>query len=166
MRFLSADDAAKAFAQETYAATSYTLHEFGTVIYSITYNGKTTYDYTTPISGNPHSINLNNITVPSGAKIVAYAHTHPNGNSFSKADITHSHAKGKTTYVACPSLNLLKYTPWQSDLGEQFVGEFKPVGLSYYDKIDYILRFYGPWLEHIDGCEYSQLCGERQWPNH
>ncbi len=41
--------------------------------------------------------------------MVAYVHTHPNSNSFSKADINVANNGGINAYVVGPNLELLKY---------------------------------------------------------
>ena len=79
--YKSADEAAKAFSESVYSSSRYIRHEYATVIYSRTINGETTYNYNTPRSGTPHSADVGAPT-PSGTEMVAYAHTHPNSNSF------------------------------------------------------------------------------------
>ena len=81
--YKTADEAAMAFANSTYSSSRYIRHEYSTEIYSRTINGKTTYNYNPSRVGTPHSASVSN-TIPKGTEFVAYAHTHPNSNVFSK----------------------------------------------------------------------------------
>ena len=83
--YSSPESAAKAFAQSTYSQSRYVRHEYGTAIYSREVLGSTRYYYKKPTAGTPHSVSIP-ISVPSGAKLVAIAHTHPNSNEFSQTD--------------------------------------------------------------------------------
>ena len=84
--YKSADEAAKAFSEEVYGSSSYVRHEYATNIYSRTVDGETTYNYTSPYSGDPHSVPIDKLT-PLGTTMVAYAHIHPNSNVFSDTDL-------------------------------------------------------------------------------
>ena len=79
------DDAARAFAEETYESAMYTRHEFGAEIFSREINGRTMYSYSTPRIGKPHSVMVGYATPP-GTEYVAFVHIHPNSNVFSDGD--------------------------------------------------------------------------------
>lgn len=107
--YKSADDAARAFFEQVYSSSLYIRHEYSTEIYSRTVNGKTTYNYNLPRAGNPHSASVGNLT-PKGTKAVAYAHTHPNSNVFSRADIRAAENLKIDAYVVGPNLEFQRYS--------------------------------------------------------
>lgn len=100
--FASANDAARAFAENVYVATYFSMIEYGATIYEK--NGG--YYYCNVHHGAPHS--TNRITsVPSGATIVSYIHTHIYGIFPSSQDM----ANVTTTwnYVVTPDFRVARY---------------------------------------------------------
>ena len=158
--YQTADDAARAFANSTYSSSRYIRHEYATEIYSRTINGKTTYNYNPPRSGNPHSVNVGYRT-PSGTRIVAYAHTHPNSNSFSVADISVAQKLNIDAYVVGPNLELQHYS---TSLGlASSLGKINPVELTEAQKNQLVSDFQVSWDEHVsEGCEFG--CSNMVWP--
>ena len=105
----SADEAALAFYEEVYSKSMDEGIEYGTEIYSRTINGKTTYNYNKPRSGDVDHVVVGK-KVPNGTKYVAFAHTHPNGNSgFSPEDYIIAYKRYINMYVAGPNGTVYKY---------------------------------------------------------
>lgn len=164
----SADAAAIAFASNTYSKTAYSRHEYGAAIYAQTKNGVTTYNYTTPIAGNPHNIKLGRIQVPSGTKKVATIHTHPRANNFSgrernavKGDIPVARRRGINSYVVGPSLNVRKYTVSTND--NSIIGTAYPIALTSWQKEALLAEFQISWDSHFESCKYSN-CNPGDFP--
>ena len=166
--YKSADDAAKAFAEETYSSSKYIRHEYGTVIYSCTSGGETTYNYTEPIVGNPHNVDIP-IVAPEGTTVVATAHTHLVGNRFSgteigatEGDIPEAKRLGLNAYAVGPALNLMRYDV-SSDSIDYSVCTISPRPLTLGEKNKLVLLYQSSWDEHIGGyCEYG--CKYSVWP--
>ena len=163
----SADEAAMAFAESTYSSCSYIRHEYGTIIYSKTIDGITTYDYAPPVSGKPHSVGYSSITIPTGTTKVATAHTHPNSNRFSglapgstSGDIPNAIARGLDSYVVGPNLNLQKYSISTGNVS--VVGSVSPTTLTNWQKIFLKAYFSMSWNTHLGTCEFG--CENMTWP--
>jgi hypothetical protein len=158
--YSSADEAAKAFSKLIYNSSLYIQHEYATVIYSMNIDGEIVYDYVTPWAGTPHEVEIN-MTVPSEATIVAYAHTHPNGDRFSGNDIMIAKTYEIDAYVVGPDYYLKKYD-WKS--GEAVrIGKIRAVSLSDEDKARLEDEFADSWNEHISQpCKYE--CDKKIWP--
>ena len=162
-----ADDAAMAFANATYRACQYILHEYGTVIYSRTINGVTTYGYATPVAGLPHKVNVNNIGIPYGTVRVATAHTHPNGNNFSdngegKGDIPNANRRGLDSYVVGPNLWLQRYNVSSNTIDSE-VALISPIALTSQQQAALVSQFAISWENHLGTCDRG--CNRRTWPN-
>ena len=165
--YSTADEAAMAFAVSKYSASRYIRHEYGTMIYSRTSNGVTTYNYTTPVAGSPHSVLCATIKTPKGTKKVATAHTHPNSNSFSgissgatSGDIPVAKRIGLDSYVIGPNLNLQKYIVSSNSI--TIVGVASPTELSAQQKDELVSQFQISWDEHLGSCEFG--CENMIWP--
>ena len=158
--YKSADDAARAFSEQVYSSSSYIRHEYSTEIYSRTINGKTTYNYNPPRAGNPHSASVGNST-PKGTKAVAYAHTHPNSNVFSGADIRAAENLKIDAYVVGPNLELQRYS--LSSASTTNLGVISPIALTDAQRSSLVTEFQVSWDAHIaDGCDFN--CGSMTWP--
>ncbi len=166
--YKTADEAAKAFSEETYSTTSYIRYEYGTVIYSNTSDGETTYNYTEPVLGHPHRVNIP-ITVPEGTTAVATAHTHPIGNDFSgkeigatEGDIPEAKRLGLNAYVVGPSLNLMRYDV-SRDSFDYSVCTVSPRPLTPGEKNKLTMLFQSLWDEHTsEPCGFG--CAYTNWP--
>ena len=158
--YKTANDAARAFANSTYSSSRYIRHEYDTEIYSRTINGKTTYNYNPPRSGNPHSVSIGRRT-PHGTKMVAYAHTHPNSNYFSDTDISVAQSLNIDAYVVGPNLDLQRYTTSSNIITS--LGTINPNELSYEQKNELVSEFQMSWDEHVsENCGFG--CGDMVWP--
>lgn len=158
--YKSADDAAKAFSEQVYSSSSHIRHEYSTEIYSRTINGETTYNYNPPRAGNPHSASVGNST-PKGTKTVAYAHTHPNSNVFSGADIRAAENLKIDAYVVGPNLELQRYS--LSSASTTNLGIISPIVLTDAQRSSLVTEFQVSWDTHIaDGCDFN--CGSMTWP--
>jgi hypothetical protein len=158
--YKSADEAAKAFSEEVYSSSIYIRHEYSTEIYSRTINGQTTYNYNPPRAGNPHSATVGKAT-PEGTTLVAYAHTHPNSNSFSLGDIRAAKNMGVDAYVVGPNLELQRYSLSSSSI--IVVGVITPIPLTDAQRSFLTTEFRESWYSHIDsGCGFD--CGSMIWP--
>ena len=158
--YKTADDAAKAFSEQVYSSSSYIRYEYSTEIYSRTVNGKTTYNYNTPRVGEPHSSNVGAPT-PSGTKIVAYAHTHPNTSFFSPADKNVSQTMGIDAYVVGPNLELQRYSYFSASITN--IGTISPIALTDAQRSALVAEFQVLWDAHVAaGCEFN--CGSMTWP--
>jgi len=165
--YKTADEAAMAFANSTYSSSSYIRHEYGTVIYSSTTNGTTTYDFATPVAGSPHSVGYGNVKIPSGTTKVATAHTHPNSNIFSgltpgatSGDIPNAIRRGLDSYVIGPNLNLQKYSI--SSGAVSVVGVASPVALTSQQQAALVSQFQISWDNHLGTCAFG--CEHMTWP--
>ncbi|MBQ3526989.1 MAG: DUF4329 domain-containing protein [Clostridia bacterium] len=164
----SADDAAKAFSEEIYDTSRYIRHEYGTVIYSSTSNGKTTYNYTEPLLGHPHDVS-HPLDIPDGTTAVATAHTHIFGNGFSgtmrgatEGDIPNAKKMNLNAYVVGPSLNLMRYDVSTNEF-DYAVCKISPKSLTPGEKNKLALLFQTAWDEHIsEPCEFG--CENIIWP--
>ena len=165
--YKTADEAAMAFANSTYSSSSYIRHEYGTVIYSSTTNGTTTYDFATPVACSPHSVGYGNVKIPSGTTKVATAHTHPNSNIFSgltpgatSGDIPNAIRRGLDSYVIGPNLNLQKYSI--SSGAVSVVGVASPVALTSQQQAALVSQFQISWDNHLGTCAFG--CEHMTWP--
>ena len=165
--YKSADEAAMAFANSKYSASRYIRHEYGTVIYSRTTNKTTTYDFAKPVAGNPHSVGLGRIKIPSGTTKVATAHTHPNSNNFSglspgakRGDIPNAIRRGLDSYVVGPNLYLQKYSISSGSVS--VVGIVNPVALTSQQQQELVSQFQISWDNHLQTCLYG--CEHMDWP--
>ena len=165
--YKTADEAAMAFANSTYSSSSYIRHEYGTVIYSSTTNGTTTYDFATPVAGSPHRVGYGNVKIPSGTTKVATAHTHPNSNNFSgltpgatSGDIPNAIRRGLDSYVIGPNLNLQKYSISSGTVS--VVGVASPVALTSQQQAALVSQFQISWDNHLGTCAFG--CEHMTWP--
>ena len=165
--YKSADEAAMAFANSTYSSSRYIRHEYGTVIYSRTIDGATTYNYAEPVAGNPHSVGYSGVKVPSGTTKVATAHTHPNSNSFSgltpgatSGDIPNAMGRGMDSYVIGPNLNLQKFSI--SSQSVSIVGIASPIELTSQQQAELTSQFQISWDNHLGTCNFG--CENMSWP--
>ena len=158
--YKSADDAARAFSEQVYSSSSYIRHEYSTEIYSRTVNGETTYNYNPPRAGKPHSASVGNST-PKGTQAVAYAHTHPNSNVFSRADIRVAEGLKIDAYVVGPNLELQRYS--LSSASATNLGVISPVALTDAQRSSLVAEFQVSWDEHVSsGCDFG--CDSKTWP--
>ena len=149
-----------AFANTTYSASRYIRHEYGTIIYSSTSNGITTYNYATPVAGSPHSVGYGNVKIPSGTTKVATAHTHPNSNVFSglnpgatSGDIPNAINRGLDSYVIGPNLNLQKYSISSNSVS--IIGVATPIVLTSKQQAELISQFQISWDSHLGQCQFG-----------
>ena len=159
--YLSADDAARAFAEEYYSQSSYVRHEFAALIYSRTVDGLTTYNYTAPEYGTAHNSHPG-WNKPKRTKIVAYIHTHPNENEFSGRDISFANKYDINAYVIGPNLELQRYN-YLRDYTIS-LGQISPRPLLSSEKEKLISQFQASWDEHIAG-GHGCACHTLSWPN-
>ena len=158
--YKSADDAAKAFSEQVYSSSAYIRHEYSTEIYSRTVNGETTYNYNSPRAGQPHSASVGAST-PKGTKTVAYAHTHPNSNVFSSADIQVAQNMGIDAYVVGPNLELQRYSV--SSATTTNLGVISPIALTDEQRTSLVEEFQVSWDNHVEaGCNFG--CNNMTWP--
>ena len=158
--YKSADDAARAFSEQVYSSSAYIRHEYSTEIYSRTVKGETTYNYNPPRAGKPHSASVGNST-PKGTKVVAYAHTHPNSNVFSGADIRAAENLKIDAYVVGPNLELQRYS--LSSASTTNLGGISPIALTDAQRSSLVTEFQVSWDAHIAaGCDFD--CGSMTWP--
>ena len=158
--YKSADDAARAFSEEVYSSSLYIRHEYSTEIYSRTIKGETTYNFNPPRAGEPHLASVGNST-PKGTKAVAYAHTHPNSNAFSVADIRAAQSLNIDAYVVGPNLELQRYS--LASASATNLGVISPVALTDEQRSALIAEFQVSWDTHISsGCGFD--CGGMTWP--
>ena len=167
LQYTTVDDAAMAFANSVYSSSSYIRHEYGTVIYSITIDGMTTYDFATPVAGTPHSVGYGDVVIPAGTTAVATAHTHPNSNNFSgnevgatTGDIPNAIRRGLDSYVIGPNLKLKKYSVSSGNIST--VGIASPVPLTSQQRTALVEQFYGSWSNHLGTCGFG--CEHMVWP--
>ena len=154
------DDAARAFSEQVYSSSSYIRHEYSTEIYSRTINGNTTYNYNPPRAGQPHSASVRKST-PKGTTLVAYAHTHPNSNSFSGKDIQVSVRLEINAYVVGPNLELQRYN--LSTASTTNLGSISPAPLTDAQRAALVTEFRVSWDEHTaEGCDFG--CDTMVWP--
>ena len=158
--YRSADDAARAFSEQVYSSSSYIRHEYSTEIYSRDINGETTYNYNPPRAGKPHSASVGNST-PKGTKSVAYAHTHPNSNVFSEADIRAARNLKIDAYVVGPNLELQRYSLSSASITN--LGVISPIALTDAQRSSLVAEFQVLWDAHVaEGCDFN--CGNMTWP--
>ena len=158
--YKSADDAARAFSEEIYSSSIYIRHEYSTEIYSRTINGKATYNYNPPRAGKPHSASVGKPT-PNGTKTVAYAHTHPNSNNFSEADIKVAQSLKIDAYVVGPNLELQRYNLLSASTAN--LGGISPIALTDERRSSLITEFQVSWDAHVSaGCDFD--CSGMTWP--
>ena len=165
--YSSADDAATAFAQETYGATAFARHEYGAEIYSISFNGEKYIMYTTPRVGSPHRVSVGAKNIPKGATFLAYMHTHPNSNIFSglganetSGDIPVANSLGVNAYVVGPNLNLQRYNVSAGTV--DVVGTISPIALTSTRRASLELMLTASWNSHLGTCNFD--CEDMTWP--
>ena len=148
------------FSKEVYSSSSYIRHEYGTEIYSRTVNGVTTYNYNPPHAGEPHSVDVNSSS-PEGTTIVASAHTHLFGNTFSEQDKSVAMFLNINNYVVGPNLELQRYNVSSGSITN--LGVISPTPLTDAQRDSLVANFEVSWDEHIMiGCEYR--CFNITWP--
>ena len=162
--YYTADQAAAAFARNTYSLSSYVKLEFATAIYSINIDGVTYYNYVTPQSGNPHDCIIPLNSVPENGNLVGYAHTHPNSNTFSKADLCIADNQGITAYVIGPNLILQRYDPESSStVSLHFISPEMHGDVGAIEMMVFQIK----WNLHlVDGkCPKNYGCENMAWPS-
>lgn len=108
----------------------------------------------------PHSVPVGRST-PKGTKTVAYAHTHPNSNSFSDADIRVANHFGIDAYVVGPNLNLQRYNLTSATTTS--LGIISPIALTDEQRAALVSEFRISWDNHVtEGCDFN--CGGMEWP--
>ena len=158
--YSSADDAARGFAQEAYAASSYIRHEYAATIYAETNDGVTTYNYTKPYSGDPHSVAIGYKNIPAGATVVAYIHTHPNYNDFSYKDKIAACELRQNLYLVNPDHQLQMYSPFENKTYS--LGYISPSMLTDDQKSALVNQFKISWDTHLGSCDFQ--CEKKLWP--
>jgi len=157
--YLSADEAAVAFAKEIYAASLYIRHEYSAGIYSVKIGENVYYNYTIPREGNPHSVLISSTTTL--GTMVAYVHTHPNSNEFSKSDKDVAEKFSIDAYVISPNFKLQKYNA--SDGTTVIVAIVFPNELTEAQKSSLEAEFQDSWEDHVaGGCAFN--CSHKNWP--
>lgn len=117
-------------------------------------------NYNPPRAGKPHSASVGNST-PKGTKAVAYAHTHPNSNVFSGADIRAAENLKIDAYVVGPNLELQRYS--LSSASTTNIGGISPIALTDAQRSSLVTEFQVSWDAHIAaGCDFD--CGSMTWP--
>ena len=160
--YSSPESAAKAFSQSTYSQSRYIRHEYGTAIYSKKVLGSTRYYYNKPTAGTPHGVNIP-ISAPSGAKLVATAHTHPNSNEFSETDKNSAVKFAFDSYVVGPNLNVQKFNYATGDV--TIVGTITLVELSKEQRVQLRAEFEASWYGHIASGDANGFdCSNMPWP--
>jgi len=120
----------------------------------------TTYNYNSPRAGQPHSASVGNST-PRGTTTVAYAHTHPNLNSFSGADILAAERLNINAYVVGPNLELQRYDLASATTTN--LGVISPIALTDERRAALVSEFQVSWDSHVAaGCDFN--CGSMTWP--
>ena len=158
----SADEAAMAFANETYNKSSYVRIEYAAEIYYVMDGKNKKYYYTTPRAYEPHGAKVGEYNVLDNGVYVAYVHTHPNSNEFSTADKRVANNMGVNAYVVGPNLILQKYNQSKGKITE--LGSVTPIELTQREKEQLKNQFAAKWDEHIkEGCDFS--CENKVWPN-
>ena len=153
----SPDEAARAFSEYIYSSSLYIRHEYGTQIYYFPGDGQTYYYFNYPTEGNPHSVSIG-APVPEGAIMIAYAHTHPNQNTFSNKDKQVADFYNYDGYVVGPNLVLQKYCVSTREI--RSIGLIIPRTLSALDKAILRSQFYASWMQHVSG----NCCTTISWP--
>ena len=157
----TADEAAKAFAEETHSSSKYIRHEYGTEIYSREINGKIKYTYSPPRVGSPHSVMVGYSTPP-GTKYVAFAHTHPNLDDFSYEDKRLADRQKVNAYVVGPSGYLMRKDLFFEE--SICVGEIFSDPLSEFQRETLAAKYRESWEQHLtNGCGSGFACSSI-WP--
>ena len=157
--YKSADAAAKAFSEQIYSSSMFIYHEYSTVIYSNTVDGKTTYNYTEPKAGSPHEVTVD-ISAAQGTP-VAYAHTDPYSNIFSGPDAMYACKNKIDGYVVGPSRELKRFSVLTEE--GQSLGLIDPIELTEAQRTSLVAEFQKSWDAHIaQGCDLG--CGSMKWP--
>ena len=118
------------------------------------------YNFNPPRAGKPHSASVGNST-PKGTKAAAYAHTHPDSNVFSGADIRAAQSLNIDAYVVGPNLELQRYS--LASASATNLGVISPVALTDAQRSALITEFQVSWDTHISsGCDFG--CGSMTWP--
>ena len=161
----SPDAAAAAFASGIYSSSGYSRHEYSAEIYEKTEGGKTSYYYTTPAVGSPHSASgIDMHRVPNGCLAIGYAHTHPNSNMFSKADKDFANYYRIDAYVIGPDLNLQRYN--QKDGSVVIVTSIALLPLTDV-RVESLDELKSSWDAHFKNgiCPNGFGCENKPWPN-
>ncbi len=163
-RFLTADQAAASFSYNYYALSAFSRMEYATVIYSREIDGKTYYSYVAPRSGNPHDCTIPLNSVPDGATLVAYAHTHPNVSLFSDSDKQNAETYRIDAYMMGPDFVLQRYSPVSSSSKNICsVLPSRRKGISPFELCMLCVRWYAHF---VDGeCLKNPSCKVAAWPN-
>lgn len=157
--FNSADEAAMAFAANTYPASYYTGYEYISTIYSVTMDDEIKFGYTEPKVYEPH-YSYPDEDSPFGTSYVAYAHTHPNINGFSSSDIDLANSKRINAYVIGPDHQLLHYD-YITGSSNPVKGVISLVSLTSAQKMVLVNQFQKRWDAHAAKCSF---CNGIPWP--
>ena len=164
--YVSADEAAIAWAEQIYATSLYIRREYGGEIYSRMAGNTKVFFFTNPRVGEQHSVSAGIENVPADSKFEAVVHTHPNSNSFSgmrenaeKGDIPNANRQGINVYVVGPNLNLQRYNV--SDGTITVVRRISPIALTDAQRTSLVAEHRASWEEHIVSCD---RCRQMQWP--
>ena len=159
----TADEAAKAFAEEVYESAMYTRHEFGAEIFSSEINGVTMYSYSTPRIGKPHEVMVGYPTPPNTV-YVAFVHIHPNYDYFSQGDKDIANKRNINAYVVGSSKQLRMY---DSSTFKSFpIGQIHPIQLMEFQYTSRKQMSWYTWGSHLnDGCHKpNNSCNNKVWP--
>lgn len=158
-KFSSADEAAAAYATNTYSSSSYSRHEYGAEIYTNKNGG---YYLTGGRVGGPHQVSTGASYLPLGASLVATVHTHPSNNKYSDQDLKNAHVRGVNNYLIGPNLMLQRYNVLDNTTSE--ICPISPIGLS--ESISQLLEstLRESWDNHLANC-IGFSCEDKAWPN-
>ena len=160
--FNSADDAAIYFAKKYYRSSYYIRHEYGAMIYSVTKNNTTTYNFTNIVYGGVHSVTIN-MNVDTGGTFVGDIHTHPYDNNYSDEDKNLDRGYG---YLVVSTLKIKKLNYATGEENNSTIN-FYPNELTTREKELLCDRFKASWQAHVSyDCEALSDCDNHaeEWP--
>ena len=163
--YKSADAAAVAFSENIYGFSLFAMLEYSTEIYYISVNGSKRYYYTKPAVGSPHkSSGIDPNHVPRYGIQVAYAHTHPHSNTFSKPDYNYANSHSIDAYVIGPNLWVQKYSYYDDEVTKISMATVKECGVIQPERLNFLRSI---WESHfVDGvCPNGFNCIIDSWPN-
>lgn len=158
----SAEAAAIAFSQRYYSSSYYIRHEYGAIIYSVTQNNTTTYNFTNVVYGGVHNV-LIPLELSKGGSYVGDIHTHPFDVSFSDEDKDSNVGCG---YLVIPTLEIKKYN-YVTQSEYDTIITFSPVDLTSQEKELLCERFERSWQTHVSNdCTAESDCENHanEWP--
>lgn len=167
--FTSEEDAAIAAAAQMYYLCEQYRIEYCTLIYSICVGNNVYYSYADIVYGEPHRCQPLDAkdSVPDGAQIVAYVHTHPNSYKFSGGDANYADKRGWNGYVAIPNYTVLKYECGSEDLNGVTIGEFVPVAITLsQEEVEKLKEIWYGHFEADGTCRKFTICSSVEWPTY